>query len=70
MPTPDPPEALDYAAPLSPPKWRDSIEYYREPPISAHWGPAQLVILAICLIAAGIGCCYLLSYLVGLFYRG
>jgi hypothetical protein len=44
---------LDYAPPPPPLKRRDSLEYYREPPISESiWGIRQIVIFIICLAVA------------------
>ena len=59
------PEVLDYAPPPPPLKRRDSLEYYREPPISENiWGLGQIVIFIGCLLAAIFGLLKLVSYLI------
>ena len=49
---------LDYATPppLPPPlKWRDSAEYYREPP-STDWAVALIVVSVVAVVCVILGC--------------
>ena len=57
---------LDYAPPPPPLKRRDSLEYYREPPISENiWGIRQIVLFIICLVATLALILRLVSHLLG-----
>jgi hypothetical protein len=58
---PEDPEILDYAPPSPPLQRRDSLEYYREPPVMANWTWRHLVGYVVAYVAVGFALLYALG---------
>ena len=65
MPAPEEPNVLDYAPPAPPLQRRDSIEYYREPPVMAEWGLAHLIGWVVGFVVVGL----LMLYAIGKWFN-